>query len=204
MRSRNPERMKRIQTYAERYYREKHTAPSIRAIAEGTGLPRATVQRYLVEMNGQGLLSYDGRIQASPLMDKCRTAYISLPLLGSIRCGGPESEEPEVEEYVSLPVSIFGNEADYLLRAKGDSMLDAGIAEGDLLVVRAQSEARVGDIVVALDPDGQNTLKQYAGYDADSGYYILEYRNNRRYPGQTIRVRSFVVQGVVRHVIKSF
>ena len=67
-------------------------------------------------------------------------------------------------------------------------------------------EQKLGDIeaiVVALDEDNQNTLKRYAGYDKDSGYYILEYENEARYPGKTIKVRSFQVQGVARHVIKS-
>ena len=51
--------------------------------------------------------------------------------------------------------------------------------------------------------DDEDTLKRYAGYDKDSGYYILEYENEARYPGKTIKVRSFQVQGVARHVIKS-
>ena len=58
-----------------------------------------------------------------------------------------------VEEYVSLPESLFGNGEFYLLRAKGDSMVDAGIEEDDLLVIQVQHEAAEGDIVVALDSD---------------------------------------------------
>ena len=91
----------------------------------------------------------------------------------------------------------------YILRAKGDSMADAGIDEDDLLVIERNCPALEGDIVVALDEDNQNTLKRYAGYDEDSGYYILEYENEERYPGKTIKLRSFQVQGVARHVIKS-
>ena len=91
----------------------------------------------------------------------------------------------------------------YILRAKGDSMVDAGIDEDDLLVIERNCPALEGDIVVALDEDNQNTLKRYAGYDEDSGYYILEYENEARYPGKAIKVRSFQVQGVARHVIKS-
>ena len=90
-----------------------------------------------------------------------------------------------------------------IYNAKGDSMADAGIDEDDLLVIERNCPALEGDIVVALDEDNQNTLKRYAGYDEDSGYYILEYENKARYPGKTIKVRSFQVQGVARHVIKS-
>ena len=108
-----------------------------------------------------------------------------------------------IEEYVSLPVSMFGKGDFYILRAKGDSMADAGIDEDDLLVIERNCPALEGDIVVALDEDNQNTLKRYAGYDEDSGYYILEYENEEQYPGKTIKLRSFQVQGVARHIIKS-
>ena len=140
---------------------------------------------------------------SAPQSAKMKTAYVSAPLVGSIRCGNPEDEEESIEEYVSLPVSMFGKGDFYILRAKGDSMVDAGIDEDDLLVIERNCPALEGDIVVALDEDNQNTLKRYAGYDKDSGYYILEYENEARYPGKTIKVRSFQVQGVARHVIKS-
>ena len=142
-------------------------------------------------------------ILSAPQSAKMKTAYVSAPLVGSIRCGNPEDEEGSIEEYVSLPVSMFGKGDFYILRAKGDSMVDAGIDEDDLLVIERNCPALEGDIVVALDEDNQNTLKRYAGYDKDSGYYILEYENEARYPGKTIKVRSFQVQGVARHVIKS-
>lgn len=82
-----------------------------------------------------------------------KTAYIAAPLVGSIYFGSPEEEEENVEEYVSLPVSLFGKGDFYILRAKGDSMVDAGIAEGDLLVIERNCPASEGDIVVALDQD---------------------------------------------------
>ena len=64
-------------------------------------------------------------------------------------------------EYVSLPVSLFGKGEFYILKASGDSMEDAGIEDGDMVVIRKQPEAHVGDIVVALDETGSNTLKKY-------------------------------------------
>ena len=81
-------------------------------------------------------------------------------------------------------------------------MVDAGIEEGDLIVIRKQ-DASVGDIVVALDEDGQNTLKTFNGIDDESGYALLKYENKARYPGKVIRVRELVVQGVAKHVIKA-
>ena len=202
MRSKNTGLMELIRDYAEKYYRSNLVPPSIRTISEALGISRATVQRYLVDMDSRGLLSYDGRIKASPQISKCSTRYFSAPIVGSIRCGNPESEEAEVEEYVNLPESVFGPGSCYLLRAKGDSMTNAGIDEGDLLVIKIQHDANIGDIVVALDQDNQNTLKRYAGYDEARGCHILEYMNEKLYPGKVELVRSLTVQGVARQVIK--
>lgn len=203
MRSKSPELMGAIKEFVNKYYREHHTAPSTQTIGAVVGVTRNTVYRYLVEMNERGMLQYDKAIKSTEQMTKCKTGYFSAPVVGSIRCGDPESEEELVEEYVSLPESVFGKGRFYLLRAKGDSMVDAGIEEDDLIVIQIQHEAGEGDIVVALDPDGQNTLKRYGGYDEESGFYILEYMNEKRYPGKVEKVRSFVVQGIARHVIKT-
>ena len=203
MRSKSPELMGAIKEFVNKYYREHHTAPSTQTIGAVVGVTRNTVYRYLVEMNERGMLQYDKAIKSTEQITKCKTGYFSAPVVGSIHCGDPESEEALVEEYVSLPESIFGKGQFYLLRAKGDSMIDAGIEEDDLIVIQIQHEADEGDIVVALDPDGQNTLKRYGGYDEESGFYILEYMNEKRYPGKVEKVRSFVVQGVARHVIKT-
>ena len=195
MRTKNQETLDRILKFVNKYYQDHHSSPTINDVAEGVGVARSTTHRYLQELSDRNLIDYDRGILSAPQSAKMKTAYVSAPLVGSIRCGNPEDEEESIEEYVSLPVSMFG---------KGDFyMVDAGIDEDDLLVIERNCPALEGDIVVALDEDNQNTLKRYAGYDMDSGYYILEYENEARYPGKTIKVRSFQVQGVARHVIKS-
>ena len=158
--------------------------------------------RYLVAMNESGMLFYDGKTILTKQAGKCSTGYCSAPVVGSIRCGDPELEEELVEEYVSLPTSIFGEGPFYILRAKGDSMVDAGIAEGDLIVIRRQESAEVGDTVVALDEENENTLKIFGGVDAETGEAILRYANQKKYPGMEIRTKRLVVQGVAKHVIK--
>lgn len=203
MRSKNPELMNAIKEFVNKYYREHHTSPSTQTIGDAVGVTRNTVHRYLVEMDERGILAYNKTVQSSEQISKCKTGYFSAPLVGSISCGNPETEEEMVEEYISLPESIFGKGVFYLLRAKGDSMVDAGIEEEDLLVIERNCKASVGDIVVALDPENQNTLKRYAGYDADEDCYLLAYENEAKYPGEVIKVRSFHVQGVARHVIKA-
>ncbi len=129
-------------------------------------------------------------ILSAPESAKMKTAYIAAPLVGSIYCGSPEEEEENVEEYVSLPVSLFGKGDFYILRAKGDSMVDAGIAEGNLLVIERNCPASEGDIVVALDQEQQNTLKRYVGFDNDEKCFILAYENEARYPGEVIKTEE--------------
>ena len=203
MRTKNQETLDRILKFVNKYYQEHHSSPTINDVAEGVGVARSTTHRYLQELSDRNLIDYSRGILSAPQSAKMKTTYVSAPLVGSIRCGNPEDEEESIEEYVSLPVSMFGKGDFYILRAKGDSMVDAGIDEDDLLVIERNCPALEGDIVVALDEDNQNTLKRYAGYDEDGGYYILEYENEEQYPGKTIKLRSFQVQGVARHVIKS-
>ena len=201
MRSKDPELMKKIREFVDRYYRENRSSPSTQTVGAAVGVTKQTAYRYLLEMSEQGMLEYDRGVKSSPQIAKCRTGYVSVPVVGSIRCGDPETEEEQVEEYVSLPESIFGRGRFYLVRAKGDSMVDAGIEDGDLVLIELCHEASAGDIVVALDPDGENTLKRYKG--KERGEYLLAYMNEAQYPGKVIRVRSFAVQGIARHVIKT-
>ncbi len=192
-----------ILKFVNKYYQENRKAPTIIQVSSGVGVPRSTTHRYLQELSNRGLLEYGRGILSAPESAKMKTAYISAPLVGSIQCGSPEEEEEFVEEYVSLPVSMFGKGDFYILRAKGDSMVDAGIEEDDLIVIERNCPVKIGDIVVALDSDNQNTLKRYGGFDKTERRYILKYENEAKYPGAEIKVKSFMVQGVARHVIKS-
>ena len=203
MRPFNQTYLDNILKFVNKYYQENRVAPTIIQVSEGVGVPRSTTHRYLQELSNRGLLEYDRGILSAPQSAKMKTAYISAPLVGSIQCGSPEEEEEFVEEYVSLPVSLFGKGDFYILRAKGDSMVDAGIEEDDMIVIERNCPVKKGDIVVALDPDNQNTLKRYAGFSKTEQRYILKYENEAKYPGEVIKVKSFHIQGVARHVIKS-
>lgn len=203
MRKKNQGITDAILKYVNKYFHDNLKAPTIIEVSEGVGIAKSTIHRYLQDLSERGLLDYSRGILSAPESAKMKTAYVSAPLVGSIQCGCPEEEQEYVEEYVSLPVSMFGKGDFYILRAKGDSMVDAGIEEDDLLVIERNRPASVGDIVVALDQDGQNTLKRYAGYDEDEECYHLAYENEEKYPGAIIKVKSFQVQGVARHVLKA-
>lgn len=204
MRSKSTELMGQISNYIGDYYRQHHSTPTTREIASAVGLSPAAGYKYLVEMDKRGMLSYEnGEIKNLPKISKTPTGYFSAPLVGSIRCGDPETEEAEVEMYVSLPEALFGKGEFYLLRAVGDSMEDEDICEGDLVLIRKQPDCEVGDIVVALDENSENTLKVYGGIDKRTKKVILKYANEAVYPGKRILVNELTIQGVAKHVIKA-
>lgn len=204
MRSKSVELMNRISSYVGDYYRLNYTTPTVREIAKELGISKSTAHNYLVEMNDKGKLSYEGgQVSNLPKVEKTTTGFFSAPLVGSIRCGDPETEEEQVEMYISLPEALFGKGQFYLLRAAGDSMEDAGISDGDLILIRKQTECEVGDIVVALDDQSENTLKIYDGIDEESNKAVLRYANEKAYPDKRILVSKLVVQGVAKHVIKA-
>ena len=203
MRSKSPELMEQISKYIGDYYREHHSTPTTREIGYAVNRSAACVYNYLVEMNRRGMLTYEsGEITNLPKISKTTTGFFSAPLVGSIRCGDPEQEEEQVEMYVNLPEALFGKGEFYLLRAVGDSMEDAGISDGDLVLIKKQTDCEVGNIIVALDEEGENTLKIYKGVDSNSSRAVLAYANETVYPGKQISVSKLVVQGVAKHVIK--
>lgn len=202
MRSRSTDFKNRICDVVNDWKRNVGRTPSLKEIGDELGVNKSTIYRYLVEMDEEGLLEYDGNsIDTKEL--NCRTMNTArAAIVGSIPCGEAQPEEEYVEEYVNLPTNLFGKGDFYILRAKGDSMEDAGISEGDLVVILKQPTAEVGDIVVALDDQNQNTLKRFGGFDEDNKV-VLEYMNEDVYPGKTILVKELTVQGVAKHVIKS-
>ena len=205
MKGRNPELMKKISDFVDQYFSDYHKSPSIREIEAGTGINRATAQRYLVTMNDQGMLKYDGanRTIETNRIRKFAHNNLAAPVVGYIRCGTPEQEEENIQEYINLPVSLFGSGDFFILKASGDSMKDARIEDGDMVVIRRQPDAEVGDIVVALDENGCNTLKKYGGIDPETHAAILLYQNQEKYPDKRILVKELAVQGVAKKVLIS-
>lgn len=197
MRHKDPELMNRIRDFAESYYLTEGHSPSTTEIGEAVGIARGTAYKYLVAMNEQGLISYDGTEILTEKIERLTATRSAEVYTGSIPCGAPETVEAMVEDYVSLPVSIFGSDEMYILRTRGDSMIEAGIEEGDYVVIKKQPTASIGDIVVALH-DNENTLKTLR-YDQNRRKYILHPENADM---EDIEVDDLIVQGVAKFVIK--
>ena len=197
MRHKSTELMDKIQTYVENYYKEYRHSPSTTDIADAVGIARGTAYKYLVAMSDNGMIRYDGQQISTEKTEKVQTELTSVALLGSVSCGVPTLEEEYAEEFVSLPVSMFGKGTFFMLRASGESMIDAGISTGDLVLIRKQSEAKDGDIVVAL-VENENTLKRYF-VDTENNQIRLHPENKNM---KDIIVRDCKIQGVAVKVIK--
>jgi repressor LexA len=139
--------------------------PTVREIGEEVGLASpSTVHAHLANLERAGLLRRDPtKPRALDLIghrresraDEAAPAPQKLPLLGQIAAGGPLLAEENIEDELAVPEPL-GHRADFLLRVKGESMIDAGILDGDILVVQRAQEARNGEIVVALAGDDES------------------------------------------------
>src|ERR1700752_1523775 len=139
--------------------------PTVREIGDAVGLASpSTVHAHLANLERAGLLKRDPtKPRAIELVGRKRdeaparapSSVPTLPLLGQIAAGGPLLAEEAIEDEIAVPEPL-GRDADFLLRVKGDSMVEAGILDGDIVVVRKQSDARAGEIVVALVGDDES------------------------------------------------
>ena len=196
MRSKNPELMQEIIDYVDRYVLKNHRSPSTREISENVPLKRTAVYNYLVAMNQSGMISYDGEKILTPRTGSILSGLRSVGIAGDISCGLPAEANAILEESMDLPVSMVGTEEVYLLYATGDSMIEAGIHAGDMVLVRRQETAEDGDIVVAWVPGEGNTLKRFRR----EGKAILLHPENSAM--QDIRVKECKVQGKAIWVFK--
>jgi repressor LexA len=161
-----------IKSYSAKY----GYPPTVRDIGKAVGLTSSsTVHAHLSNLEKLGLLRRDpSKPRALELLDRATrgagsavqdafgkvTGGHGLPLVGAVAAGQPILAEENIEEYVQVPVAAGGDDGEYVLRVRGDSMVDAGILEGDYVVVRPQETAGDGDIVVALVGE-EATVKRF-------------------------------------------
>jgi repressor LexA len=158
------ERQQEIWQYLVEYVDSHGYPPTVREIGDAVGLASpSTVHAHLANLERVGLLKRDptkpraielvGRQRHEPPVRAAATPV--LPLVGQIAAGGPLLAEEAIEDQIAVPEPL-GRDADFLLRVKGDSMIEAGILDGDVVVVRRQQDARDGDVVVALVGDDES------------------------------------------------
>jgi repressor LexA len=159
------DRQRAILDYLREFVDEHGYPPTVREIGEAVGLRSpSTVHAHLAQLERAGLLRRDPtKPRALELTDRRREAAGAegpadvhrLPLVGEIAAGGPLLAEENVEDYVAVPEPLAKGGEEFLLRVKGDSMVNAGILDGDYVVVQRRQDARNGEIVVALAGDDE-------------------------------------------------
>ena len=208
-------RQQQILNYIRKCIEVKHYPPSVREIGQAIGLSSpSTVHAHLNALEAKGYIKRDGAKSRSMVITggeekpssstpaKSREEFnghslVELPLVGRVAAGTPILAEQNIEEEVPLPTSLFGDRNSFLLTVHGNSMINAGIFDGDTLLVREQSTADNGDIVVAMVDDGATVKSYYKEKDC----IRLQPHNEAMEP---IFTRDAQILGVVTGLFRSY
>jgi len=194
-------RQQEIFDFIKRYSAEHGYPPTVRDIGKAIGLTSSsTVHAHLANLEKAGMLRRDPtKPRALEILDKAKKAIVprGLPLVGRVAAGQPLLAEENIEEYVEVPQIAGGDEGEYVLKVQGDSMKNAGILEGDYVVVHSTETAQNGEIVVALLGE-EATVKRFY---KESDHVRLQPENEALEPILTrdVQVLGRVV-GVFRRV----
>lgn len=188
------------------YIRQKVSAsgypPTVREICDAVGLrSTSTVHSYLGRLERLGIIRRDPAssraIELTEDMSWRHKKIIPTPIVGAVRAGEPILADEHVDTVLPLPAELIGNQASFILTVRGDSMINAGIMEGDLLIVAQQDTARNGDIVVALVGSDEATVKRFY---READHIRLQPENDAYEPilSKEVKILGRVV-GLFRH-----
>lgn len=196
MRTKDKNTLLEIKAFINDYCDYNGRGPSVGEIAKKWDMSKSTAQAYLIELKENGDIAQSVYGYESISLAENRATQ-SIPVLGAVPCGPLTEVEESIEGYLRLPEAFVGKGKFYLLRASGNSMIGAGINDGDLVLIKIQENANVGEIVVAL-VDNEVTLKRL-GYDEDNKTYYLHPENKRM---RDIYPENIAIQGIAVKVIK--
>lgn len=197
MRTKDTALIEQIKKSIEKAYEENGRSPSVRQIAREVGCSYSTVSRYIKEMVERGMIARTSGEYETEVISKMNMDTVPVAVVGSVSCGPLTFAEENIEEYIKLPTSLLGQGKFFILHASGQSMIGAGIEDGDLVVVRQQPTAEPGQIVVALVED-EVTLKRFFP-DPENGCVRLHPENKKL---KDIIVDDCQIQGVAVKVLK--
>ena len=199
MRTKNQELMTKMINFIESEYQKNGLAPTLREIASEFNITSACVSHYLTEMKEKGLIQSNGKSRSikTSKMQSMLNEVSYLPVVGSIACGTPLLAEENIEKYLPVPTDFLGAGKFFILRANGNSMIKAGIEDGDYVIVKQQETAEIGQIIVALI-DNEATLKRYY-LDNERQQVRLHPENDKM---KDMYFKNVVIQGIAVKVIK--
>ena len=166
------EKLIMVMDYIRKFSEENGYTPSVREIGKECGIKStATVYSYLQKLQDKGYLNKANNKKRSVTLT--RSSGVNIPLIGTVTAGQPIFAYENYEDYYTFPADEFKGEDLFMLRVEGTSMIDAGIFNGDKIIVRRQESAENGEIVVALVEDSA-TVKRFFRRD---GKIILHPEN---------------------------
>lgn len=173
----------KILAYIEKATLQKGYPPSVREICEATGLKStSTVHGHLIRLEKKGLLYRDSMKPRAISVPADHQAYradlVQVPVVGRVTAGIPITATENIEDYISLPQAMIGSGDHFILSVRGESMIEAGILDGDYVIVRKQSTADNGDIVIAMIDD-EATVKRFY---KENGVFRLQPENSAMEP----------------------
>lgn len=161
MREKGLETQNRILDFIKKEIQKRGYPPSVREICEAVNLKStSTVHGHLLQLEKRGLIRRDStKPRALEVLDNPLSRGLCIPLVGRVTAGIPILAEENIEDYMVLPQDMIGHDDAFILQVEGDSMINAGIFDGDYIIVRKQNDAVNGQIVVAM-VDGEATVKR--------------------------------------------
>jgi repressor LexA len=199
MRTKDTSLMNRIVDYIDEQYSSNGRTPTFEDIAKDLDISKASVSNYIKEMAKRKIINLQNGSRGilTKNMEKTRNEVLQIPLVGTIACGTPMLAEENIERYVPISKALLGSGKFFILRASGNSMINANIEDGDYVIVKEQECAEEGQIIVALI-ENEATLKRY--------YIDKEKREVRLHPENSkmkdMYFKNIVIQGVAVKVLK--
>ena len=200
MRIMSEEKLQKLAEFIKQYARDHNgDSPGLSDIMEYMEMVKSTAYRHILELEKRGVISYTGKkTLESDQQRKMRCGFCRIPRVGKIICGTPDEQEEFITGYIAIPEEWIDGEC-FILEAYGDSMVDIGIDDGDLILVKKAQTANSGEVVVALTEEG-NTLKRLFW---DNGRPRL-HAENKSYDKNKMDIypKELTIQGIALKVIK--
>ena len=198
-------RQREILDFIKNRVKQKGYPPSVREIGEGVGLASSsTVHGHLERLEKKGFIRRDPtkpraiEIISEEFNPNTDNDYVKVPIMGKVTAGEPITAIENIEGYFTLPAHLVKNDDVFMLTVQGDSMIEAAILNGDNIIVRKQSTANNGDIVVAMTEDDEATVKRFY---KENNYIRLQPENSSMKP---IILKNVSILGIVIGVYREF
>jgi len=200
------DKQKNVLAFIEKYQMTNGRSPTLREMREHFKVSSDnSILKHLKGLEVKGYIKKDETARGIALLAKVReqlsSNVVQVPLVGMIPAGGPVLTEEYIDEWVGIESGLVRDLKDsFMVRVTGESMIDAGIFEGDLVIASMKAIPKNGDIVVAL-VDGGNTLKRFV---KEGGRTYLRAENNSYSDPEIVPVEELTVQGVITGLIRTY